>query len=530
MPNYIHLLSEARDGVLRLTLNRPERRNALNPDLVNELLYALELARDDAEVRVVVVTGAGKAFCAGGDFAQAGGPKKPAGYDVPQRGGFVELNQVLRDLGKPTIAMVNGHAMGGGFGLALACDLTIVAESAKLGTPEIDIGLFPMMIMPAIFRHISRKQGLKMILLGEKLSAREALTAGCVTEVVADEALAARVDELARALSKKSGAILRLGLEAYHRQHEMAQDEALPYLQGMLNRCLQTEDFREGISAFLQKREPNFKGDELALNKGETKMRLGNRVLTLRVFNRRCRGQVQLEIWDEGVAHLLCTDNRVEGAPARRVGSFVEYLSGSTARDIARTMELIKPERFSDHVAGESYAALEWPWGDQSVRFPFAQPPGEIGELMRKLRRVFDDVSRAPLAAFEISAEGGRGKVTRWSEPPLTFTLTNVGKSAFHVDPEPDVIAELELDGNGERWTTEAKCDGRNRDLFSQFVLPPGQRMILFPTGLNLPVPDAYRVSGAVLLKIRCADIPGTEGNRWHQLWAAFGAVTMDVE
>ncbi|MCA9523407.1 MAG: hypothetical protein KC609_20675 [Myxococcales bacterium] len=259
-------------------------------------------------------------------------------------------------------------------------------------------------------------------------------------------------------------------------------------------------------------------------------MRLGNKVLTLRVFDRRRKGELQLEIWDEGVAHLLCTDNRIEAAPAHRVGSFVDYLSGSSARDIEKTMSLIQPERFSDHVAGESYAVLEWPWGDSSVRFPLSQPPGEIGDLVRKLRRVFDDIARAPLAAFEISAEGGRGKVTRWSEPPLSFTLTNVGKSAFHVDPEPDVIAELELEGNGERWTTEAKCDGRNRDLFSQFVLPPGQRMIIFPTGLYLPVPDRYRVSGAVLLKMRCSEIPGSDSNRWHQLWASFPSVTMDAE
>ncbi|MCA9523406.1 MAG: enoyl-CoA hydratase/isomerase family protein [Myxococcales bacterium] len=260
MPNYIYLLSELESGVLRLTLNRPERRNALNPDLVNELLYALELARADDAVQVVVITGAGRAFCAGGDFAQSAGAKRPESYDVPPRGGFVELNRALRDLGKPTIAMVNGHAMGGGFGLALACDLTIVSESAKLGTPEIDIGLFPMMIMPAIFRHITRKQGLKMILLGERLTARQALEYGCITEVVAPEALESRVAELALALTKKSSAVLRLGLQAYHQQQEMSFDDALPYLQEMLNRCLQTEDFREGISAFLQKREPQFKG------------------------------------------------------------------------------------------------------------------------------------------------------------------------------------------------------------------------------------------------------------------------------
>lgn len=259
MANFMTLTYVDADGVATITINRPERRNALNPDTINELIYALELARDDAAVRVVVLTGAGTVFCAGGDLASMG-QKKPADYDVPQRGGFVELNLALRELGKPSIARVNGHAMGGGLGLALACDFTVASETAKFGTPEIDVGLFPMMIMAQIFRCVPKKRGLKMVLLGERLSAGEALEIGMATQVVAPEALDQAVGELARALASKSPITLKLGLEAYNRQAEMDFASALPYLEQMLGKCLATEDFKEGISAFLQKRAPQWKG------------------------------------------------------------------------------------------------------------------------------------------------------------------------------------------------------------------------------------------------------------------------------
>jgi enoyl-CoA hydratase/carnithine racemase len=210
-------------------------------------------------VRVVVVTGAGKAFCAGGDFQQmsGGGADEAA---LPARGDYADLLLAMVRSEKPIIAKVNGHAMGGGLGLVAASTFAIASSEAQLGTPEIQVGLFPMMIMAVLARVVPRRRLTKMMLLGEKLSADEALRAGLVNEVAAPGELDSEVAKLAAALVEKSPTATRLGLRAFAEQDDMDLASALPMLRGKLAECLSTEDAREGLTAFLEKRAPKWTG------------------------------------------------------------------------------------------------------------------------------------------------------------------------------------------------------------------------------------------------------------------------------
>ena len=170
--------------------------------------------------------------------------------------------EALFELGKPTIARVNGTCLGGGVGLMLGCDLVVASEDATFGTPEIKVGLFPMMIMASIFRNVPRRKGLELVLLGKRFTASEACAMGLINEAVPPGDLDARVQALAEELASKPPHAMRLGLEAFARQGDMALEEALPYLQDMLGRCFTTPDFQEGIQAFLQKRAPQWRPEE----------------------------------------------------------------------------------------------------------------------------------------------------------------------------------------------------------------------------------------------------------------------------
>lgn len=260
-PAFRTLLYAVEDGVARVTINRPERRNALSLEAVNDLIVALETARDDPVARVIVLTGAGKSFCAGGDLLQMGGDAGGGGASgVPWRGGFVELNLAFTKVGKPTVAMVNGHAMGGGLGLVLACDLAVAAAGAQFGFPEVNVGLFPMVVMANLCRTAPRKRALELVLTGRKFPAEEALALGIVNRVAPPERLAEETAALVSELGRKSPATLRLGLEAFYGQQDLAIEDALKYLNEMLTRCMSTEDFQEGVLAFVQKRDPVWKG------------------------------------------------------------------------------------------------------------------------------------------------------------------------------------------------------------------------------------------------------------------------------
>src|SRR5262245_25858490 len=201
------VLYEVKDAVARLTLNRPDKRNPLSPSVIGALLGCIERARLDPAVRVVVITGAGKVFSAGGDLSAMG--KAGAGGGAGIAGTLPDLFVAMTRLGKPVVAMVNGHALAGGCGLVAACDLAIAADDAQLGTPEINVGLWPMMIMAVIFRCVGRKKGLELVTTGERIPAVEAAAIGLVNRAVPAERLEAETAALCEKLASKSPAVDR---------------------------------------------------------------------------------------------------------------------------------------------------------------------------------------------------------------------------------------------------------------------------------------------------------------------------------
>jgi enoyl-CoA hydratase len=247
-------------GVATVTLNDPEKRNMLSGQMLAELVAAMKLAQGDEEVRAVVLTGAGeKVFCAGADLggfaSEASLTEKHFASDL-----FLEFFRLMPRLGKPSLCAVNGHVLAGGLGLALSCDLVIAKEGATFGTPEINVGAFPYMIMALIYRDVPRKKVNEMLLLGERMSAEEAVGLGLANKVVAPEGFDAAVAEWATTLASKSPLLMRLGHDAMYRQGDMAIDDALDYLRSQLTLTFSTEDLVEGVAAFFEKREPEWKG------------------------------------------------------------------------------------------------------------------------------------------------------------------------------------------------------------------------------------------------------------------------------
>lgn len=247
------------DGAARtLTLNNPARKNAIGPVMVNELLWALSEALEDSNVRAIVITGAGDAFCAGGDFGQMTGGANP--NELPLKGDYADLLLALVNATKPVIARVNGHAMGGGLGLVAASHFAIGARGAKLGTPEINVGLFPMMIMAVLQRVMPRRRLISMMLLGERMEADEAVACGLLGKAVDPGDLDAAVKQITDAVASKSPVAVRLGLQAIAAQDDLDLETALPLLRERLAGVLATDDAREGLMAFLEKRPPKWTG------------------------------------------------------------------------------------------------------------------------------------------------------------------------------------------------------------------------------------------------------------------------------
>ncbi len=255
MTSYATILVDV-GPIARVTLNRPDKRNPIGPATCGELVHALAALGADPAVRVVVLTGAGPAFSAGGDLSAMGGG---GGGGVPPAS-LVDLLTAMHRLGKPIVARVHGPALAGGLGLMVACDVVIASDAAVFGTTEIQVGLWPMMITAELVRNIGRKRTLEMMLTGRKLPAAEALAIGLVTEVVPPADLDARVDAVAASLADKSPAALRLGLTAFYASADLDHEPALRYLEGELAKVLALEDAAEGIAAFLGKRKPVWKG------------------------------------------------------------------------------------------------------------------------------------------------------------------------------------------------------------------------------------------------------------------------------
>ncbi len=254
------VLYEVEHGVARVTINRPDRRNAMSYGVMQGLRDSVAAAKADEDVRVLVLTGAGdRAFCAGADL---GGIAENAGAAAAHdgRGLLADLFRELWSLGKPTVARVRGYALAGGFGLALACDFVIAADDAQFGTPEVNVGLWPYMITVPLLRSMPPKKVLELQMTGRRVNAEEADRIGFVTRVVPVDELDGAVDELAASLASKSPLVLRWGRDAFYRVLEMDGDAALDYLQGMLTVHTQSEDAAEGVAAFAEKRTPEWKG------------------------------------------------------------------------------------------------------------------------------------------------------------------------------------------------------------------------------------------------------------------------------
>jgi enoyl-CoA hydratase/carnithine racemase len=254
------VLTEIDGKIARVTINRPDRRNALSNKVVRLLTEQFNELSENDDVTVIVLTGAGdKAFCAGGDLMdQQMGDGALAMHE--ERGAFAEMLLAMNKCAKPIIARVNGHALGGGFGLALNCDIAVGSENATFGTPEIKVGLFPMMIMAVIARNIGRKKTMELMLTGSRLSAEEAEEEGVVNYAVSADELDKKVDELAERIAGFSPAILRLGRRAFYKTQDMSFEEALRSLHNELTINTLTEDAAEGIMAFIGKRDPEWKG------------------------------------------------------------------------------------------------------------------------------------------------------------------------------------------------------------------------------------------------------------------------------
>lgn len=251
---------EVAEGVATVTLDNPEKRNMLSGQMLVELVDAMKTARDSEDVRAVVLTGAGdKVFCAGADLggfaADVPLVAKHFATDL-----FLEYFRLMPRLGKPSLCAANGHVLAGGMGLALSCDLLIAKEGATFGTPEINVGAFPYMIMAIIYRNVPRKKVNEMMLLGERLSAGEAVEYGLANKVVPAGEFDAAVADWATKLASKSPVLMRLGHDAMYRQQDMAVDDALEYLRSQLSLTFSTEDIVEGVTAFFEKRDPQWKG------------------------------------------------------------------------------------------------------------------------------------------------------------------------------------------------------------------------------------------------------------------------------
>jgi len=228
--------------------------------MLRDLATAFRWCQQESDVRVIVLTGAGdRVFCAGADLTSFDGGMS----DLERhrsRELFVDLFTLMSSLGKPIVGRINGHALAGGFGLACACDLVVSTDTATFGLPEINVGIWPMMIQAILSRNIPRKVLLEMEMLGDRWTATQMQSLGIVNRVVPHDQLDSTVADITDRLIKKSPIVLRLGRDSFYKQQDMDFRAALAYLHSQFTLVTLTDDSKEGIKAFFEKREPEFRG------------------------------------------------------------------------------------------------------------------------------------------------------------------------------------------------------------------------------------------------------------------------------
>jgi enoyl-CoA hydratase len=258
--SYQHLILDRHGPVATVTINRPEKRNALNSETVDELRRAILALKHDEAVRAVIVTGAGnKAFIAGADINELAVQTPVGGREHAHRGQHVL--DLLETMGKPVIAAINGVALGGGCELAMACTIRLAADTAKLGQPEINLGLMPGYAgSQRLARLVGKGRALELLLTGDAITAEEAYRIGLVNRVVAAAELPAAATSLASALADKAPIAARYIIDAVNRGLEMPMAEAQLYEATLFGLVSTTDDMREGTKAFLEKRKAQFKG------------------------------------------------------------------------------------------------------------------------------------------------------------------------------------------------------------------------------------------------------------------------------
>ena len=258
--DYEKITYDVAGGVATLALDDPETRNALSAELLTEFVDALDAARTDDAVRCLVVTSTHETVFSSGGNLGGFAADVPLAHKHFANERFPEAFRMLGELGKPSLCAANGHVLAGALGLALACDLIVARDGARFGTPEINVGVFPFMIMALIYRNVGRKKTAELMLLGEQISAVEAERIGIVNRVAGTEEFDGVVAEWAHRLAAKSPALMKLGKDAMFRQQDMAFADALDFLRSQLTIALSTEDIQEGVRAFFEKREPQWRG------------------------------------------------------------------------------------------------------------------------------------------------------------------------------------------------------------------------------------------------------------------------------
>ncbi len=253
------LVCEMKGPVAYLVINREERSNAISLEMISDLLTLLQEIGEYPVIRAVCVTGAGdKVFCSGADLGLTLGKESKDRIEGAKK--YAELLKKMSTFEKPLVAKVNGACLAGGLGLMLSCDIVIARNDTYFCTPEVNVGLFPMMIGALLFRNVGIKKAMDMVLTGRKIPASEAEVMGLITKAVPPEKLDEEVDRVMELLCEKSPIAIQLGKDAFRNMADMPFENAVDYLCEAFGKVISTEDAAEGMQAFLEKRKPQFKG------------------------------------------------------------------------------------------------------------------------------------------------------------------------------------------------------------------------------------------------------------------------------